>query len=80
MTPMRSRPPLASAVTLLLLAACAGAPAPAGDTAPPKATAHATLDSVLADGRLSTDDRAELRELLRIVAARWRTGPTAASA
>ena len=38
------------------------------------------IASVLADGRLSTDDRAELRELLRIVAARWRTSPTAASA
>jgi len=28
--------------------------------------------SVLADGRLSADDRAEFRELLRVVAARWR--------
>jgi transcriptional regulator with XRE-family HTH domain len=38
------------------------------------------IASVLADGRLSSDDRAELRELLRIVAARWRTGPTSVSA
>ena len=30
------------------------------------------IATVLADTRLSTDDRAELRELLRIVAARWR--------
>ena len=28
--------------------------------------------SVLADARLSADDRAEFRELLRVVAARWR--------
>jgi transcriptional regulator with XRE-family HTH domain len=28
--------------------------------------------SVLADDRLSADDRAEFRELLRVVAARWR--------
>ncbi|MGE3910608.1 MAG: helix-turn-helix domain-containing protein [Chloroflexota bacterium] len=38
------------------------------------------IASVLADGQLSGDDRAELRELLRIVAARWRRNPTAASA
>ena len=30
--------------------------------------------AVLADARLSADDRAELRELLRIVASRWRAG------
>jgi transcriptional regulator with XRE-family HTH domain len=30
------------------------------------------IASVLGDERLSSDDRAELRELLRIVAARWR--------
>src|SRR4051812_5357748 len=33
------------------------------------------IAAVLADSRLSSDDRAELRELLRIVAARWRSGP-----
>ena len=32
------------------------------------------IADVLADSRLSNDDRAELRELLRIVAARWRSG------
>jgi transcriptional regulator with XRE-family HTH domain len=32
------------------------------------------IASVLGDTRLSDDDRAELRELLRIVAARWRVG------
>ena len=57
MTPMRShRPSLAA--TLLLLAACAGAPVPTGDTAPPEATARAALDSMLAGGRrahLETD-------------------------
>jgi transcriptional regulator with XRE-family HTH domain len=31
------------------------------------------IAAVLGDARLSQDDRAELRELLRIVAARWRT-------
>jgi transcriptional regulator with XRE-family HTH domain len=30
------------------------------------------IAAVLGDARLSQDDRAELRELLRIVAARWR--------
>jgi transcriptional regulator with XRE-family HTH domain len=30
------------------------------------------IAGVLADDRLTSDDRAELRELLRIVAARWR--------
>jgi transcriptional regulator with XRE-family HTH domain len=30
------------------------------------------IAGVLADSRLTSDDRAELRELLRIVAARWR--------
>jgi transcriptional regulator with XRE-family HTH domain len=30
------------------------------------------IAAVLADDRLTPDDRAELRELLRIVAARWR--------
>jgi transcriptional regulator with XRE-family HTH domain len=35
------------------------------------------IAGVLADNRLSTDDRAELRELLRIVAARWRSGSRA---
>lgn len=30
------------------------------------------IAGVLADARLTSDDRAELRELLRIVAARWR--------
>ena len=58
MTPMRSRPSLASAATLLLLAACAGAPVPTGDTAPTEATARAALDSMLADSRrahLETD-------------------------
>ena len=38
------------------------------------------IAAVLADARLSSDDRAELRELLRIVAARWRPGPASASA
>ena len=37
------------------------------------------IAAVLADDRLTSDDRAELRELLRIVAARWRSGPTAAA-
>ncbi|MFN8634649.1 MAG: helix-turn-helix transcriptional regulator [Chloroflexota bacterium] len=37
------------------------------------------IAAVLADERLSTDDRAELRELLRIVAARWRPGSRALS-
>ncbi len=36
------------------------------------------IAAVLADDRLSSDDRAELRELLRIVAARWRAAPTGA--
>jgi transcriptional regulator with XRE-family HTH domain len=31
------------------------------------------IAAVLADGNLTSDDRAELRELLRIVAARWRS-------
>ena len=35
------------------------------------------IAEVLADDRLSADDRAELRELLRIVAARWRSGAAA---
>jgi transcriptional regulator with XRE-family HTH domain len=35
------------------------------------------IAAVLADARLSPDDRAELRELLRIVAARWRAGAAA---
>ncbi len=34
------------------------------------------IAAVLADSRLSPDDRAELRELLRIVAARWRSAPS----
>ena len=34
------------------------------------------IAAVLADARLTSDDRAELRELLRIVAARWRSGPS----
>jgi hypothetical protein len=60
MTPMRSLPPLAFAGTLLLIAACAGAPAPtdAGAPAPTAAAARAALDSMLADGRrahLETD-------------------------
>jgi hypothetical protein len=58
MTPMRRRPSLASAATLLLLAACAGTPTPTDDPAPPEATARAALDSLLADGRrahLETD-------------------------
>jgi transcriptional regulator with XRE-family HTH domain len=38
------------------------------------------IAAVLSDARLSSDDRAELRELLRIVAARWRTSAPAASA
>jgi transcriptional regulator with XRE-family HTH domain len=38
------------------------------------------IADVLADSRLSHDDRAELRELLRIVAGRWRAGPASASA
>jgi hypothetical protein len=50
MTPMRSHPSLASAATLLLLAACTGAPAPTDDTAPPEATARVALDSMLAAG------------------------------
>ena len=33
------------------------------------------IAAALADTRLSSDDRAELRELLRIVAARWRSAP-----
>lgn len=33
------------------------------------------IAAVLADASLSPDDRAELRELLRIVAARWRSSP-----
>src|SRR4051794_17944363 len=37
------------------------------------------IASVLADARLSSDDRAELRELLRIVAARWRVGTEASA-
>jgi len=37
------------------------------------------IAAVLADDRLSSDDRAELRELLRIVAARWRSGPSSAA-
>ena len=60
MTPMRSRPSLASTATILLLAACAGAPAPTHDAAPPEAAARAVLDSMLADGRrahLETDPR-----------------------
>jgi hypothetical protein len=36
------------------------------------------IAAVLADGRLTSDDRAELRELLRIVAARWRSSSSAA--
>jgi transcriptional regulator with XRE-family HTH domain len=36
------------------------------------------IAAVLADARLTADDRAELRELLRIVAARWRSSPSAA--
>ena len=36
------------------------------------------IASVLADDCLTSDDRAELRELLRIVAARWRSGPPGA--
>ena len=35
------------------------------------------IAAVLADAHLSADDRAELRELLRIVAARWRSGSSA---
>ena len=35
--------------------------------------------SVLADRRLTPDDRAEFRELVRIVAARWRTSSPSAS-
>jgi transcriptional regulator with XRE-family HTH domain len=35
------------------------------------------IASVLGDERLTPDDRAELRELLRIVAARWRSTPSA---
>jgi hypothetical protein len=57
MTPIRSLTSLASAGTLLLLAACAGAPTPT-DTAPPEAAARAALDAMLADGRrahLETD-------------------------
>ena len=33
------------------------------------------IAAALADSRLTADDRAELRELLRIVAARWRSTP-----
>jgi transcriptional regulator with XRE-family HTH domain len=33
------------------------------------------IAAALADTRLTSDDRAELRELLRIVAARWRNAP-----
>src|SRR5687768_5391541 len=36
------------------------------------------IAAVLADGRLTSDDRAELRELLRIVAARWQSSSSAA--
>ena len=35
------------------------------------------IAGVLADNRLTSDDRAELLELLRIVAARWRRGSQA---
>jgi transcriptional regulator with XRE-family HTH domain len=35
------------------------------------------IAAVLGDDRLTSDDRAELRELLRIVAARWRPGSAA---
>jgi len=38
------------------------------------------IADVLADSRLTHDDRAELRELLRIVAGRWRSGPASATA
>jgi transcriptional regulator with XRE-family HTH domain len=37
------------------------------------------IAAVLGDTRLTTDDRAELRELLRIVAARWRLGAATAN-
>jgi transcriptional regulator with XRE-family HTH domain len=37
------------------------------------------IAAVLGDTRLTTDDRAELRELLRIVAARWRSGGSTAN-
>jgi hypothetical protein len=37
------------------------------------------IAAVLADPGLTSDDRAELRELLRIVAARWRGGASAGS-
>lgn len=37
------------------------------------------IAAVLADPGLTPDDRAELRELLRIVAARWRGGASAGS-
>jgi transcriptional regulator with XRE-family HTH domain len=37
------------------------------------------IGGVLADPGLTADDRAELRELLRIVAARWRVGASAGS-
>jgi transcriptional regulator with XRE-family HTH domain len=37
------------------------------------------IAAVLADGQLRPDDRAELRELLRIVAARWRSAPPGTS-
>lgn len=36
------------------------------------------IADVLADNRLTHDDRAELRELLRIVAGRWRPAGTSA--
>ena len=57
---MRSLAPVAFAATLLLLTACAGAPAPTDPNAPAPtaATARAALDSMLADGRrahLETD-------------------------
>jgi transcriptional regulator with XRE-family HTH domain len=38
------------------------------------------IAAVLGDDRLTSDDRAELRELLRIVAARWRSGAAAGHA
>jgi transcriptional regulator with XRE-family HTH domain len=36
------------------------------------------IAAVLGDSQLTSDDRAELRELLRIVAARWRSGSPSA--
>jgi hypothetical protein len=60
MTPIAPLPSFAFAGAVVLLAACAGSPAPADGAAPPEAAARAALESMLADGRrahLETDAR-----------------------